>query len=279
MPNKTEDCLVDLDSQNVPHLLHIVPVGDDSVLDGVLQGEDTSLALGLVSDVGVLLPHTNHHSLVAGASNDGGEDSPGSVVSGEPGFAHAGAVVNNQRGYIVVTHFRLIWSSLETGKTRELKLHTGPKMLRNQQDEPRSATGVYAGPFRPSQNRIAPQNVDQKRKKCYLRAISLAIAWQQYDAGDNISDQSSFRMWSRERPATPTNTTPSSDTHPSFRVLESTLLPLSATKTGLHPLVNSKRRVCAFRSCKLLLESGSTYLLLGTKLFLGFLPCLFASVE
>merc|ERR1719323_672338 len=41
----------------MPDLLHIVPVGDDSVLNGVLQGEDTSLALGLVSNIGVLLSH------------------------------------------------------------------------------------------------------------------------------------------------------------------------------------------------------------------------------
>merc|ERR1719266_1272197 len=32
----------------VPDLLHVVPVGDDSVLHGVLQGEDTPLGLGLV---------------------------------------------------------------------------------------------------------------------------------------------------------------------------------------------------------------------------------------
>merc|ERR1711978_469952 len=31
----------------VPDLLHVIPVGDDSVLDGVLQGEDTPLGLGL----------------------------------------------------------------------------------------------------------------------------------------------------------------------------------------------------------------------------------------
>merc|ERR1719391_592886 len=53
----------------VPDLLHVVPVGDDSVLNGVLQGEDTPLGLGLVTDVGVLLSHTDHDSLVAGTSN------------------------------------------------------------------------------------------------------------------------------------------------------------------------------------------------------------------
>ena len=87
------------------HLLHVVPVGDDAVLDGILQGEDTSLALGLVSDVRVLLSHTDHHALVAGATHDGREDGTGRIVAGETGFAHAGAVVDYQRSNIVVTHF------------------------------------------------------------------------------------------------------------------------------------------------------------------------------
>merc|ERR1712106_212589 len=58
----------------VPALLHIVQVGDDSVLNGVLEGKDTSLGLCLISNIGILLSHTNHPSLVAGASNNGGED-------------------------------------------------------------------------------------------------------------------------------------------------------------------------------------------------------------
>ena len=88
----------------VPDLLHVVPVGDDPVLDGVLQGEDTPLALGLVSDVGVLLPHADHDPLVPGTAHDGGEDGPGGVVPGEPGLAHPGAVVDDQSGYVLVTH-------------------------------------------------------------------------------------------------------------------------------------------------------------------------------
>merc|ERR1712038_434360 len=43
----------------VPDLLHVVPVGDDTVLDGVLQGEDTSLGLSFISNIGVLLSHTD----------------------------------------------------------------------------------------------------------------------------------------------------------------------------------------------------------------------------
>merc|ERR1712026_429896 len=88
----------------VPDLLHVIPVGDDSVLNGVLQGEDTSLGLGLVSNVGVLLSHTNHDTLVARAANNGGEDSSGSVISGKTSLAHTGAIVNNQSSNVFVTH-------------------------------------------------------------------------------------------------------------------------------------------------------------------------------
>ena len=38
----------------VPDFLHVIPVGDNAVFNGVLQGQDTSLGLSLVSDVRVL---------------------------------------------------------------------------------------------------------------------------------------------------------------------------------------------------------------------------------
>ena len=37
----------------VPNLLHIVPVGDDAMLDGVFEVEDTPLRLGFVSTMGL----------------------------------------------------------------------------------------------------------------------------------------------------------------------------------------------------------------------------------
>merc|ERR1719192_3107865 len=93
----------------VPDLLHVIPVGDDSVLHGVLQGEDTPLGLGLVTDIGVLLSHTDHDSLVAGTADDGGEDCSGSVISGEASLAHAGAIVNHQGSNVFVTHLELLY--------------------------------------------------------------------------------------------------------------------------------------------------------------------------
>jgi len=44
----------------VPNLLHVIPVGDNTVLNGVAQSENTTLGLSLITDVGVLLTHTNH---------------------------------------------------------------------------------------------------------------------------------------------------------------------------------------------------------------------------
>ena len=37
----------------VPNLLHVVPVSDDAMLDGVFEVEDTPLCLGFVSTMGV----------------------------------------------------------------------------------------------------------------------------------------------------------------------------------------------------------------------------------
>uniref|UniRef100_A0A915CEQ1 Uncharacterized protein n=1 Tax=Parascaris univalens TaxID=6257 RepID=A0A915CEQ1_PARUN len=47
----------------MPDLLHIVPVGHNTVLNRILQSEDTSLRLCLIAYIGVLLTHTNHHTL------------------------------------------------------------------------------------------------------------------------------------------------------------------------------------------------------------------------
>merc|ERR1712044_32200 len=99
----------------VPDLLHVIPVGDDSVLNGVLQGEDTPLGLGLVTNIGVLLSHTDHDTLVPWATNDGGEDSSGSVISSESSLAHAGAIVNNQGSNVLVTHLGVCVSLLMSG--------------------------------------------------------------------------------------------------------------------------------------------------------------------
>ena len=49
-----------------------------------------------------------------GASDDGGEYSPRGVISGETGLAHAGAIVHNESGNIVVAHGGLEWDLQNT---------------------------------------------------------------------------------------------------------------------------------------------------------------------
>lgn len=106
----------------VPDLLHIVPISHDTVLNRVLESEDTSLRLGLVTDIRVLakdgsagvveecrqgmsvrpatlsqepasahlLAHADHHTLVAGSTNNRGEDGSGRVITGETGCTAGG---------------------------------------------------------------------------------------------------------------------------------------------------------------------------------------------
>merc|ERR1712179_735792 len=89
----------------MPDLLHVVPVGHDAVLNGVFQREDTSLGLSLVTDVGVLVAHAHHDRDVTGTSNNGREDGARSVIAGETGLDHSGAIVDDQRGgFLVVAH-------------------------------------------------------------------------------------------------------------------------------------------------------------------------------
>jgi len=79
----------------MPDLLHVIPVGHNTVLDGVLQGEDTSLGLSLITNVGILLIHTNHDTRVLRSSNNGGKHSARSIITGETSLAHTGPVVHN----------------------------------------------------------------------------------------------------------------------------------------------------------------------------------------
>merc|ERR1719198_2359876 len=88
----------------VPNLLHVIPVRDDSVLDGVLQRQHTALALGLVPDVAVFLVHANHDAWHLRAAHDGREHRPGRVVTSEARLAHAAAVVHHERRHLVLRH-------------------------------------------------------------------------------------------------------------------------------------------------------------------------------
>merc|ERR1711977_699769 len=92
----------------MPDFLHVIPVGDDTVLNGVFQGKDTSLGLSFISNIGILLSHTYHDTLVTWASNDGWEDSSWGVITSKASFAHTRAIVYDKSGNVFVTHLGLL---------------------------------------------------------------------------------------------------------------------------------------------------------------------------
>merc|ERR550525_705303 len=96
----------------MPDLFHVIPVGNDTVFNWVFEGEDTSLGLGFISNIGVFLTHTNHHTLMARTANNGWEDSPGGVITSKTSFAHAGAIVDNKSSNVFISHFRFEFSTV-----------------------------------------------------------------------------------------------------------------------------------------------------------------------
>merc|ERR1712117_65425 len=88
----------------MPNFLHVIPVSDDSMFNWVFEGQDTSLGLGLISNIGIFLTHTYHHTLVSRATNNAWEDSSWGVITSEASFAHTRSIVNHQSGNVFITH-------------------------------------------------------------------------------------------------------------------------------------------------------------------------------
>jgi hypothetical protein len=65
----------------VPDLLHIIPVFDNTVLDGVRDLKNTSLLLSLITNVLVLELNTDETVEVPWSSNDRRKDASGGIFS------------------------------------------------------------------------------------------------------------------------------------------------------------------------------------------------------
>jgi hypothetical protein len=63
------------------------------VFDGVLQSKDTSLALGLVADVGILLTHADHDTLVTRTADDRRVHGTWGIVSSKSSLDHTRPIV------------------------------------------------------------------------------------------------------------------------------------------------------------------------------------------
>merc|ERR1711943_130571 len=91
-----------------PDLLHVLPVLHDTVLEGVLQDEDTTLLLSLLADV-VVLVGTDQSSLLLGVTHDGGEGDLGCILAGAASLHHAGTVVHDNGGFLLIIIHHSCW--------------------------------------------------------------------------------------------------------------------------------------------------------------------------
>jgi hypothetical protein len=96
----------------MPDSLHVVPVVDDTVLNGVLEVEDTSLGLSFVTNVGLFVVHADHYTGHLGSANDSWETAPGGIISSNTGFALTRSIINNNCslvfGHLTKRYFLLI---------------------------------------------------------------------------------------------------------------------------------------------------------------------------
>jgi hypothetical protein len=90
----------------VPDFLHVIPVGDNPMLDGILQREDTTFGLRLIADIRIFLAHANHDALVTGPSHNRWEDSSRGIITSETCLHHSRTIVADQGRHlpIVPTH-------------------------------------------------------------------------------------------------------------------------------------------------------------------------------
>ena len=89
----------------VPYFFHVVPILNDSLFDGVRNGEHSPFLLSFVAYVGFLLVHPHHYSLVFWSSDYSWECWSRGFVSRYSCFYHSWSVVYHNCCWLVFCHF------------------------------------------------------------------------------------------------------------------------------------------------------------------------------
>jgi hypothetical protein len=78
------------------------------VSDRILQSQDSALGLSFISNVRILLTHSDHDSLMTRTADDRWKDSAGSIITGKACLAHSRTIVDDQSGDFFFSHFCLM---------------------------------------------------------------------------------------------------------------------------------------------------------------------------
>ena len=83
----------------MPDFFHVVPIRDDTVLNGILQRQNATLALRLVTDITILLVHTDNDAWHLGPADNRTEYSARCIVTSETSLASSAmfAGMNGQK--------------------------------------------------------------------------------------------------------------------------------------------------------------------------------------
>jgi hypothetical protein len=85
-----------------PNSFHVLPVDNDTFLDGLLKVQDTSPGLSLITDViSFLVFHADHYSGNLGSADDGRKAASRSLISSDTGLALTGSVIDNNCSLII----------------------------------------------------------------------------------------------------------------------------------------------------------------------------------
>ena len=87
----------------VPNPLHVVPVGDNTVFNWVLEEEDTSTGTGPISNIIIFVVAGGHvRIIVLWTTDDGWEDGAWGFTTSETYSAHTGTIIDNNRLNIIM---------------------------------------------------------------------------------------------------------------------------------------------------------------------------------
>jgi hypothetical protein len=96
----------------MPDSLHVIPVVDNTVFNGIFKVEDTSFSLSFITNVSFLVVHADHYAGHLGSADNSWETASWGIITSDTSFALTRTIVNNNC-CLIFCHFQkdifIIW--------------------------------------------------------------------------------------------------------------------------------------------------------------------------